>query len=828
MSKTLIIAEKPSAAKVIAAALGGFSKVETWLERDDLIIAPAIGHLVQVYVAAAATVPRGLAGLPQIPDSFDLGVIEATKSQFALIKRLMKRSDVTSVVNACDAGREGELIFRLIYEHAGCKKPMQRMWYQSMTDESLNEAFSSRMPGSAYDDLSDAARCRVESDWLVGINGSRAITSLIERMAPSVGPCNAGRVLTPTTAFIVDLEYQILRFVSQDYWEVHADLAIASGSYTGKWVGNTGDANSPAQEGEADEDSVNGSKFWDHVQALEIVEKCRGVAPSDVQDVIEVSKSSPPRLFDSTSLQREANRRFKFSAKKTGDIAQALYEVHKVTTYPRTESTALPEDFVGKVKEVLSVFNTAPYGGHAARILNNDWVQGSNKNIFNDKKITDHWAIIPEPKIPSGLSPDETKIYNLIVCRFLAVFHPAATYNKTTRTTIISGETFISRGKSLVERGWLEVYDLPKPSDATNGLGALQPGETAQNLNVACKALKTAPPKRYTEDTLLGAMESAGKFVADEEQREALKARGLGTGATRPSTIEAILSDKDGQGRPKEPYARLDGPEQYLVPTKKAMSLIPFCRDIGIGDLTLPDMTGEWEMRLRLMERGEYPRSRFMEEVALWVVAMVAALKAKAETLPAVVQRELPCPCPGCGAPVLSLTRTFECKSSCGFKLWREFFQRNFSDAEAAHLITHRSIKQLDGLVSKAKKKFSAGVKLTDDFKTELVFEDRDAGASGGAPLATLPVPCPKCGGAVLIKTGQYAQYVCEKGDFQIYKTVATRVLSDAEVSRLIKDGQLPVMAGFKSAKNKNKPFTAGLRLMADKSKAEFFFNEPR
>jgi len=825
MGKTLIIPEKPSAAMEIASALGGFSKVENWQESGDLIIAPAIGHLVQVYVAAAATAPRGLAGLPQIPDAFDLGVIEKTKTQFALLKKLMKRVDVTTIVNACDAGREGELIFRLIYEHAGCKKSMQRMWYQSMTADSLNEAFESRMPGSAYDDLGDAARCRIEADWLVGINASRAITALIERMAPSLGLCNLGRVLTPTTAFVVDREYEIKRFVSRDYWEVHAEFGVAAGTYVGKWVGAAVDSDSERDEVVAD--AMPGSRFWEQDKALAIVEKCRDVVPSVVTDESESTKSSPPKLYDLTMLQREANRRYKFSAKKTLDIAQALYEKHKVTTYPRTESNALPEDFVDKVVAVLSVFEDSNYAEHSSRILSSDWVQGSNRKVFNNKKITDHWAIIPEPKLPVGLDDSEKKIYDLIVRRFLAAFHPDAIYTQTTRTSVVAGETFLSRGKVLVQRGWLQVYGLPNANKAPEALCALFPNESVNNLDVSEKGLKTQPPKRYTEDTLLAAMESAGKFVVDEEQREALKARGLGTSTTRAPTIEAILSAVDGQGRAKEPYARLEGPECYIVPTRKATSLVPFCREIGIGDLTLPDMTGDWEMKLRLMERGEYRRSDFMGEVATWVSGMVTAIKNKSATLPALAQRAINAPCPSCSGPVLALARTFECQASCGFKLWREVCGRDFTDAEAEQLIGKGSIKQLDGFISSKKTKFTAGVRLTDDFKTELVFEDR-ADDSAGVTLPVLPIPCPRCGGAITIKSGQYAQYVCEKKDFLIWKNISGRVFQDAEICRLIRDRELPVMAGFKSKNKRNKPFSAGLRLSSDSSKADLFFDEPK
>lgn len=825
MSKILIVPEKPSAAKTIAAALGGFSRVENWLESDRLIIAPAIGHLVTVTVASAATVPRGLPGLPIIPEAFDLSVIEATKAQFATIKKLMKRADVTAVVNACDAGREGELIFRLIYEHAGCRKPMQRMWFQSMTAESLQASFENRMPGSAYDNLGDAARCRTEADWLVGINGTRAITGLIERLAPSLGPCNAGRVLTPTTAFIVDREYQIRRFAPKDYWEVHAHFAISSGTYASKWVGGQAAPEADAADPDSDPDAVAGTRFFDVQQAQALVNKCRGVEPSAVSERSEQTKSAPPRLYDLTALQREANRKFKFSAQKTLDIAQALYEKHQVITYPRTEATALPEDFGPTVIAVLESLSNSDYRNHAWRVLTNEWVQTTNKAVFNDKKITDHWAIIPEAKLPSELSAEEHKIYDLIVSRFLSVFHPPAIYNKTTRTTVVAGETFMAKGKTLVQRGWLEVYGLPGPTDSNSAICPLAPGEQAYNQAVEIKASQTKPPKRYTADTLLGAMESAGRFVENDEQRDALKARGLGTTATRAPTLEAILSDQDGGGRTKEPYARLEGSEGYFVPTAKAMKLIPFCREIGIGDLTLPEMTGDWEMKLRLMERGDYPRSAFMEEIAVWTGAMVTAIKSKLETLPALAQRTLKAACPCCQAPVLALARTFECQKSCGFTIWRELVGRVLTDAEAEQLIGSGSIKQLDGFVSRAKNKFSAGVRLNGEFKAELVFEEREEAAG---QQQTLPVQCPKCGGAVLVTGGQYAKYACKAQDFVVWKVTAGRTMSDSEVISLIRDGQLPAMSGFKGSKAKSKPFSAGLRLSADKSKVDLVFNEPR
>jgi len=823
MPKMLIIAEKPSVAREIAAALGGFSRIENWLESPTAIVSSGIGHLVEIYSPEAATTGRDLASLPVIPVRFELQAIAKTKAQFSLLSKLMKRADVDQVINACDAGREGELIFRLIYELANCRKPMKRMWLQSMTVEAILEAFRTMRPGSDFDALSDAARCRSEADWLIGINGSRGITRLRERQTQSYEMMTAGRVQTPTLAIITHREDEIRQFVPTDFWEVHATFGAQAGTYIGKWM--SPGAPTP-QDGEEVVEASAGSRFFDKSQAEAIVSKCRGVAPSSVKDESKTTTSAPPKLFDLTTLQREANKKFKFSAKKTLDIAQALYEKHKATSYPRTDATALPEDYVEKAKEVMGTFTGSAYAEHAGRVLENGWVK-PDKRIFDNSKISDHFAIIPTGTRPSGLDDAEVKIYDMVVRRFLAAFHPAAQYNLTTRISVVSGESFKTTGKVLVKRGWLEVYGEQANEDKTPSLCAVAAGEQVRTDNVVSKAMQTKPPSRYTEGTLLSAMEGAGKLVDDDELREAMKDRGLGTPATRAATIEGMLNDRDGSGHPKEPYITREGKEQHLVPTNKGTSLIHFLDTNGIDSLTSPRMTGEWEQKLRQMERGGYRRDVFMSEICEMTHSIINVIRTKAGEVPAAAQRLLTAPCPKCGSDVVSGQRTFECKASCGFKFWREVASRDLTDAEAEQLFRDGEIKQLDGFMSKAKKKFSAGLKLNAEQKAEFIFEERTASnGGGGQATADLGVPCPKCGGVVRVRTGDYPMYACEKCDFKLWKVVCGRALSDAEAKKLLRDGSVPLIKGFISPTKKTK-FDAGLRFTPDFAKTEFVF-QPR
>lgn len=739
MSKTLIIAEKPSVAKDIAAALGGFQREKSWYERDDVIVTSAVGHLVELDVPEAATGGRDLASLPIIPAQFGLRVIDRTKDQFTLVDRLMRRKDVTLVVNACDAGREGELIFRLLYEKAECRKPTQRMWLQSMTPGAIRASYSNMRPGSEFDALADAARCRGEADWLIGINGTRGITRLHEKEKRVAEQMTAGRVQTPTLAILVFLEQTIRSFVPEDYWEVHASFGAVASTYEGKWFNHHGQE--AGEEGSA-------YRIPAQAKAQAILSKCKGIAPSSVTDTSKPQSKAPPRLFDLTSLQREANKRYKFSAKKTLDIAQALYEKHKVTTYPRTDSTALPEDYVSKVGAVLKLFDGTAYGPLASKVVESQWVR-YDKRIFNNSKISDHFAIIPNGQRPLSLDAAEVKIYDLIVRRFIAAFFPAAIYEQTVRMTIVSGEHFKSTGRVLVSAGWLEVYGTDTDDDVkTPTLCAVDPGEFVTPLDMAIKALKTKPPARLSEATLLGAMESAGKLVEDDELREALKGKGLGTPATRAAIIEGLLSDQDGQGRPKEPYVnRVDN---HLVPTGKGIGLIDFLVQNKLEALTSPRMTGDWEQKLHLMEQGKYSRTSFMDEIATMTKDILAAIKSRAASMIPPPEAALTVPCPRCSASLTANLRTIDCEAQCGFQLWLTIADKKLSLLQAQALLRDRQLPTLDGFYSKTKKKsFSAGLTLDDSGKVTFVFAPLGDTAGLQSTAGNPVVQCPSCSKAM-------------------------------------------------------------------------------
>ncbi len=745
MGKTVIIAEKPSVAADIAKALGGFRRCEDGWERDDAIVSNAIGHLVELALPEGEDRGYELPALPIIPPRFSLQPINKTASQLRLLAKLLKRSDVDQVVNACDAGREGELIFRYIYLITGCRKSMKRMWLQSMTPGAIKDAFASMRTGESMEPLFHAAQCRSEADWLIGINGTRALTKLHELKTRQRGTSNAGRVQTPTLAILVELENRIRTFVPKDYWEVHATFRAAAGKYVGKWF-------DPGFKKPDDEDS-KADRLFDVQRAKAIEAKCAGVVPSSVKDESKPTSKAPPKLFDLTTLQRECNGKFGLSAKQTLDIAQALYQNHKVLTYPRTDAAALPEDYGDKTKEVLSSLKGTEYGEHAERVLSNDWVRPNDKRIFDNSKISDHFAIIPTGEQPSGLSDVEGKVYDLVVRRFVAAFHPAAEYLQTTRVTVVAGESFKSDGRVLLKEGWLAVYGKDASDDDVPKLTPVAAGEVPVNESVRAVGLKTKPPSRLTEATLLAAMENAGRLVDEDDLRDAMKDRGLGTPATRAATIEGLLSDRDSRGGPKEPYLRRDKKE--LVPQAKAMDLIAMLKENGIEALTSPRMTGDWEHKLLLMQQGKYGRAQFMAEIADMTRHIVDQIRRKAASIPIPAAEVLSAACPKCSGVVHDAGRTYACQS-CDFKLWKEVAGRNLSSQEAETLLKDGHLPTLDGFVSKARKKFSAGLKLSaEKDKVEFVFEERDGGAGDGGtrkPRGEAIKDCPKCRGGKLFE----------------------------------------------------------------------------
>ena len=809
MSKQLIIAEKPSVASDIARVLGGFKRHDDYFESDDFVLSSAVGHLVQIAVPDEFEVKRGkwsFANLPVIPPHFDLLPIEKSEVRLKLLTKLLKRKDVTGVINACDAGREGELIFRYIASHAGSKKPVQRLWLQSMTAGSIKDGFKHLRTDAEMLPLADAAICRSEADWLVGINGTRAMTAFNSKSG-GFHKTPVGRVQTPTLAILVEREEKIKRFVPKDYWEVHGTFGVSEGSYAGRWIDeNFAKAKKDVKDAKEGDDAVNpdlrAERIWDAKTAEAIKAKCDG-KPGEIEEESKPTTQASPLLFDLTSLQRAANGRFGFSARTTLSLAQSLYEKHKVLTYPRTDARALPEDYVDTVKETLKVLSDSEYAPFAKKILKQGWVKPT-KRIFNNAKISDHFAIIPTGQPPKALNEIETKLYDLVVRQFLAVFYPSAEYMVTTRFTRVEKETFKSEGKVLVNAGWLEVHGkaAAEDGDAPN-LVAVKKGEKAKTESIDVLATQTKPPARFTEATLLSAMEGAGKLVEDEDLRDAMKERGLGTPATRAVTIEKLIAE--------EYLVRLG---RELQATPKAFSLLTLLRGLDIPELASPEMTGEWEFKLKQMEQGKLKRDTFMREIGKMTRHIVDRAKAhESETVPG-DYATLKVKCPSCGGTVKENYKKFQCEK-CEFSLWRILAGRQFEPAEIDELFVKKSIGPLQRFRSRLGRPFAAVIKLTDEFKFEFYF-GQGGGEDGEAVDFTGKESigaCPKCGAKVY---DHGMAYVCEKSvaqprtcDFRTGKIILQRNIEPEQVVKLLTGGKTDLLHKFIS--KKGRPFSAFL-----------------
>lgn len=816
MNKSLIIAEKPSVALDISRALGGFTREGDYFESDRYVLASSIGHLLSL--VAPNDPVRGkwsFNHLPVIPPQFELGPTDKKSAErLKLLVKLLKRKDVDSVINACDAGREGELIFRYIVQYAGVNKPVQRLWLQSMTQAAIREAFQNLRDDDTMKPLEAAARSRAEADWLVGINGTRAMTAFNSKDG-GFFKTPVGRVQTPTLAIVNEREERIRRFVSRDYWEVHATFVAAAGLYTGRWFDPkfTKDERDPEQRD---------SRLWSEPAAQTIVAACRDQAGTVTEESKPATQQSPG-LFDLTSLQREANSRFGFSAKATLALAQTLYERHKALTYPRTDSRYLPEDYLGTVQQTMGALaepvSNAAGSVHrfAQTVLDKGWVK-PNRRIFDNKKVSDHFAIIPTLQIPRELSDAEAKIYDLVVKRFLAVFFPAAEFRVTTRITQVSGHHFKTEGKVLVSPGWLAIYGREAQGDDST-LVPVHEGEPVRTEDIEARALATKPPTRFTEATLLSAMEGAGKLVDDEALRDAMSERGLGTPATRAAIIEGLLN---------ESYLRREGRE--LVPSAKARQLMTLLSGLGVNELTSPELTGEWEHRLKQIEQRELDRDAFMREIAQMTQIIVKRAKEyERDTVPG-EYATLTTPCPKCGGVVKENYRRFAC-TACDFSMGKHPGGRTFEIPEVEELLQKRELGPLPGFISKMGRPFAALLRITDDYKLEFDFGQNDNDDTETVDFSghTAVGPCPKCGSNVF-EHGM--NYVCEKSvgagktcDFRTGKMILQQEISAEQVGKLLNAGRTDLLDGFVSSRT-NRKFKAFL-VKQEGGKIGFEF-EPR
>ncbi|EXI88244.1 MAG: DNA topoisomerase 3 [Candidatus Accumulibacter sp. BA-94] len=817
MSKKLIIAEKPSVAADLARALGGFVRHEDYFESEDYVLSSAVGHLLELACPAEHEVKRGkwsFAHLPVIPPHFALQPITKSEARLKLLLRLINRKDVLSLVNACDAGREGELIFNYITRHAGTGKPVERLWLQSMTPQAIRDGFTRLRNGSEMHGLAQAAICRSESDWLVGINGTRAMTAFNSKSG-GFHLTTVGRVQTPTLALIVDREDRIRRFKPRSYWELEGIFACAAGHYRGKWFDEK-------FQGKDDDEHARADRLWVEERALMLQRQCLG-KPGTVSEESKASTQLSPLLYDLTSLQREANGRFGFSAKATLGLAQALYEKHKVLTYPRTDSRALPEDYRPTVASTLTMLSGAAagkvveegllarYAPFAQLILERHWVQ-PNKRIFNNAKVSDHFAIIPTLLAPKSLSEPEFKLYDMVVKRFLAVFHPAAEYQTTTRITRVTGEPFKTEGRILVNAGWLAVYGREAQEGEDGNLVAVAAGEEVHTEDVVIASQETRPPARYSEATLLTAMEGAGKAMDDEELRAAMAGRGLGTPATRAQIIENLLAEQ---------YLLREGRE--LLPTAKAFSLMTLLNGLGITELTAPELTGEWEWKLARMERGEMSRDEFMSEIAEMTRRIVDRARSyDSDSIPGDFG-ELATPCPKCGKVIKETYKKFQCQG-CDFSLWKIVAGRQFEAREIEELLEQRRIGPLTGFRNKLGRPFSAIIQLNEDHAPVFDFGQVSASDDGSAEEPDFSESealgdCPKCGARVF-RHGM--AYVCERSvtagrtcDFRSGTVILQQPIEPEQMRRLLADGRSELLRGFVSARTRRK-FSAYLVRAAD------------
>ena len=621
---------------------------------------------------------------------------------------------------------------------------------------------------------------------------------------------------TPTLAIVVEREERILAFVPRDYWEVRATFGCKAGEYEGRWF-------DPDFRRPEDDEHARAERIWDRAKAEAIVEACRG-KPGTVAEEAKPSTQAAPLLFDLTSLQREGNARFGFSAKTTLSIAQALYEKHKVLTYPRTDSRALPEDYVAVAKKTVEALaGQKTYAPFARQIAKGGWIR-PNRRIFDNAKVSDHFAIIPTLEAPRSLTEAEQKIYDLVVKRFLAIFFPSAEYLVTTRITTVEGHRFKTEGKVLVEPGWLAVYGK-EAMEEQGALVKVDAGEHVATRAIEAAGLQTRPPARYTEATLLSAMEGAGKLVEDDELRAAMAGKGLGTPATRAAVIEGLID---------ESYLVREGKE--LHPTAKAFQLLRALRGFGVDALDLPELTGEWEYKLAQMERGRLQREEFMREIEQMTRDTVERIRRGAE------RGEVPgdyvtlkTPCPRCGGVVKENYRRFAC-TRCEFSISKHPGSRFFEVAEVEALLGDKTIGPLSGFRSKIGRPFSAVLKLVPpEYKLEFDFGNAPAGEgeegeavdlSGLTPLGR----CPKCGGGVY---EQPMSYLCENSvggerscDFRSGRVILQQAIEPEQMRKLLATGRTDILRNFVSNRTRRK-FAAFLVWKADEGKVGFEF-EPR
>lgn len=827
MSKALIIAEKPSVAQDIARAVGDATRKKDYFETPDYLITSAIGHLVEIY-DAEETQKKANGGkwsftnLPVLPQ-FDLRPIKTTEARVKLIQKLASNKEVATIINACDAGREGELIFHYIAEYLKLTKPTSRLWLQSLTKKAILDGLADLRTSTELDQLRKAAVARSEADWLIGINATRALTALNSKDGGFL-LTTAGRVQTPTLALLVAREKKRREHVPRAYWTLEVEFSVANGNYLGKWV-------KPKKDPANEEDSLE--RIWEHEQAEQLAKLCQQGSTGHVVDSVKERKLSPPALFDLNELQREANKLYSLPARRTLGAAQALYDRYKLLTYPRTESRHLPTDYVSVAEQTLA--KLAASGSHASMAplaqhchTAQAQVAKVGKRVFDQSKVTDHFAIIPTGMLPKDTLPDiEQKIFDLVCRRFVGVFLPPALVRETTRITTLKDEQFRTRGRIIAEAGWLAVARSGNKDSVIPALA--NPEETATVTKTAeLSAKETKPIARYNDASLLGAMQRAADFVEEAELSEALKAGGgLGTPATRASVIEELI---------RTDYMVRDSNE--IIPTAKAFSLMEILTDMQIGELTKPDLTATWENRLRGIEAGSEDEQEFIANIGEMAKRIVAAAKEHDPDATTGNYATLTAKCPSCKTGAMQegyrkySCQNPECKSGASDSplfIWKTVAGRQLTPAEADTLIATGRVGPFDNFRSKRGFAFIATLVLGASGKIDMEFPDEIVEEVDLA-TATKVGTCPKCTEPVLQAP---LSFCCQdllnhsgKCDFKISRTYCHHELELEEVAQLLDKEKFKTALIKDFISKRGKPFSAYLNLEPKSGKVKFEFEE--
>jgi DNA topoisomerase-3 len=833
VSKSLVITEKPSVARDVAATLGSCTDHDGYFENDDFVVTFAVGHLFELLPPEEIDPEYKrwtLANLPILPEEFRYRPKAGQSERIRTIKKLLARDDVAEVINACDAGREGELIFREIVDHLGSRKPIRRLWLQSMTDQAIRRGFAELRPGEELEGLAQAARCRARSDWLIGMNATRALTKRLKSRKEKTA-WSAGRVQTPTLALLVARELEILAHVPRPFWRIEAVFEHEGQEYTANWY-------DPAFQAGGDEHARE-DRVFDEERARAIVARVQG-RPGSARESRKPSRESAPPLFDLTSLQREANRRFGWSARRALSAAQRCYERHKILTYPRTDSRCLPEDYRDTVNEILASFAGAAahpeegfvqYARSAAHLQ--DAGLQNTKRVFDDGGISDHFAIVPTGTLPeTPLTGDDKRLYDLVVRRFLGAFHPPALWERVERVTEVEGESFRTRARHLKEMGWRSVLPPSTDEERDTELRPLVSGRdeaegvAVRNLRAETEADETRPPPRVTEARLLSLMENAGKQIEDEDIAAALHEKGIGTPATRADIIENLIA--------KGYVVRVD---KALRPSVKGIRLIDILNRIDAERLTSPDLTGEIEYHLLQVERGAREADDFMAEITDYAREIVGI--AKTFEYHELYESEEPLgPCPACGRPVVEMVWFYRCEEQpgvereddCPLRFWKDTSGRYLDRQTVRTLIRDGKTGPLDGFTARNGRTYRGYLEIDREaWQVKVRSLGYDEGAVSDQPEYDVnPEPLGRCPFEEECQVVESpTQYICERalkqeeraGDeaapktcgFVLPRTVCKREITRDEAEEYLRGGKTGLLTDFTS--RFGRPFSATLVL---------------